>query len=70
MSLTDSARKIKFKEKHQKEFEMAKKLLLSILAVLLALTSLSAEGVREIGENESIVKVISIITPRFHHLKK
>ena len=60
MSLTDSARKIKFKEKHQKEFEMAKKLLLSILAVLLALTSLSAEGVREIGENESIVKVISI----------
>lgn len=60
MSLTDSARKIKFKEKHQKEFEMAKKLLLSILAVLLAFTSLSAEGVREIGENESIVKVISI----------
>ena len=39
---------------------MAKKLLLSILAVLLAFTSLSAEGVREIGENESIVKVISI----------
>ena len=56
-------REYTLKEKAKRKYEkMAKRILLSLLALILCFSSVLAQGVREIGDNESIVKVISVQT--------